>query len=168
MYEKNRFWAKKKAFLARKSALFLRYSHITPTFWAQTDPTQWDHKSPISWGNSGYLRFSGRLYQYWFDRLLKPDILSTDGNGLARGERCSLPKLHRLQFVFVFVFVFSRGAPPQSCNGCNRGSTVDRPSGKWLISQWKSSVWMINQHFDCRQSKTNVWMKIALNLKTFL
>ena len=47
-------------FLARKSAFFLRYTHITPIFWGQTNPTQWDHKSPISWGNSGYLWFSGR------------------------------------------------------------------------------------------------------------
>ena len=43
-----------------KICIFLRYTHITPIFWGQTDPTQWDHKSPISWGNSGYLRFSGR------------------------------------------------------------------------------------------------------------
>ena len=37
----------KGPFLARKSD-FLRYTHITPHFWAQTDPTQWDHKFPIS------------------------------------------------------------------------------------------------------------------------
>ena len=31
-----------------KICIFLRYTHITPIFWGQTDPTQWDHKSPIS------------------------------------------------------------------------------------------------------------------------
>ncbi len=31
-----------------KISLFLRYTHITPIFWGQTDPTQWDLKSPIS------------------------------------------------------------------------------------------------------------------------
>ena len=31
-----------------KISIFLRYTHITPIFWGQTDPTQWDHKSPIS------------------------------------------------------------------------------------------------------------------------
>ena len=36
-----------------KMSIFLRYTHITPLFWGQTDPTQWDLKSPISWGNSG-------------------------------------------------------------------------------------------------------------------
>ena len=36
-----------------KISIFLRYTHITPIFWGQTDPTQWDLKSPISWGNSG-------------------------------------------------------------------------------------------------------------------
>ena len=36
-----------------KIFIFLRYTHITPIFWGQTDPTQWDLKSPISWGNSG-------------------------------------------------------------------------------------------------------------------
>ena len=31
-----------------KICIFLRYTHITPIFWGQTNPTQWDHKSPIS------------------------------------------------------------------------------------------------------------------------
>ena len=31
-----------------KIFIFLRYTHITPIFWGQTDPTQWDLKSPIS------------------------------------------------------------------------------------------------------------------------
>merc|ERR1739846_133273 len=31
-----------------KIYIFLRYTHITPIFWGQTNPTQWDHKSPIS------------------------------------------------------------------------------------------------------------------------
>ena len=31
-----------------KISLFLRYTHIAPIFWGQTDPTQWDLKSPIS------------------------------------------------------------------------------------------------------------------------
>ena len=47
-----RFWP--------ENLIFLRYTHITPHFWAQTDPTRWDHKFPISWGNFGYLQFSGR------------------------------------------------------------------------------------------------------------
>ena len=34
---------------ARKSPFFLRYTHITPIFWGQTDPTKWDLKSPIFW-----------------------------------------------------------------------------------------------------------------------
>ena len=46
--------------LIMKICIFLRYTHITPLFWAQTDPTWWDHISPISWGNPIYLRFSGR------------------------------------------------------------------------------------------------------------
>ena len=37
---------------------FLRYTHITPVFWAQTDLTQWNHISHISRGNSGYLWMS--------------------------------------------------------------------------------------------------------------
>ena len=51
------------AFLAHfrpKNLFFLRYTHITPLFWARIDPTWWDHISPISWGNSGYLQFLGR------------------------------------------------------------------------------------------------------------
>ena len=43
-----------------KNLFFLRYTHITPLFWARIDPTWWDHISPISWGNSGYLQFLGR------------------------------------------------------------------------------------------------------------
>ena len=34
--------------LRPKNLHFLRYTHITPIFWGQTDPTQWDLKSPIS------------------------------------------------------------------------------------------------------------------------
>ena len=29
-------------------AVFLRYTHITPMFWGQTDPAQWNHNFPIS------------------------------------------------------------------------------------------------------------------------
>ena len=43
-----------------KYLIFLRYTHITPIFWAQMDLTQWDDTFPISWSNFGYLRFSGR------------------------------------------------------------------------------------------------------------
>ena len=34
--------------LRPKNLIFLRYTHITPIFWGQTDPTQRDLKSPIS------------------------------------------------------------------------------------------------------------------------
>ena len=54
------FCAGTKAHFWLKILLFLRYTHITPLYWAQTDPTRWDHISSISWGNFGYLRFSGR------------------------------------------------------------------------------------------------------------
>ena len=50
MSPKNWYWANKLHFWP-KNLLFLRYTHITPPFWARTDPTQWDHISPISWGN---------------------------------------------------------------------------------------------------------------------
>ena len=53
-------WAGPKAHFWLKILLFLRYTHITPIYWAQTDPTRWDHISSIAWGNFGYLRFSGR------------------------------------------------------------------------------------------------------------
>ena len=56
----NAGFGPKNCIFGPKFCIFLRYTHITPIFWGQTDPTQWDHKSPISWGNSGYLRFSGR------------------------------------------------------------------------------------------------------------
>ena len=32
----------------QKICFFLRYTHITPLFWARTDPTQWDHNFPTS------------------------------------------------------------------------------------------------------------------------
>ena len=38
----------KNCIFGPKFCIFLRYTHITPIFWGQTNPTQWDHKSPIS------------------------------------------------------------------------------------------------------------------------
>ena len=57
--KKKWFWSK-NSILARKSAFFLRRTHVTHLFRVQTDPTQWDHNFLISWGNYGQLQFSGR------------------------------------------------------------------------------------------------------------
>ena len=38
----------KNSIFGQKICFFLRYTHLTPLFWARTDPTQWDHISPIS------------------------------------------------------------------------------------------------------------------------
>ena len=59
-FRKKMDFGPKNCIFGPKFCIFLRYTHITPIFWGQTNPTQWDHKSPISWGNSGYLWFSGR------------------------------------------------------------------------------------------------------------
>ena len=63
----------KNSIFGQKICFFLRYTHITPLFWARTDPTQWDHNFPTSWGNSGYLRFSGKcLFDSSAGRFLAP------------------------------------------------------------------------------------------------
>ena len=69
-----------------KISIFLRYTHITPLFWARTDPTQWDHNFPTSWGNSGYPRFSGR----WpFGRSAGRFMAPIAQSGLSWGLKCS-------------------------------------------------------------------------------
>ena len=38
----------KNSIFGQKICFFLRYTHITPLFWARTDPTQRDHNFPTS------------------------------------------------------------------------------------------------------------------------
>ena len=79
-----------------------------------------------------------RKNQLDLTQVLMPDVLLMNDNCLARGRLS--PKLHRLQ------------------------SPVDRPSGKRGIGQWKTSVWMINQHFNWFQSKKKFEKNITQNL----
>ena len=41
-------FGQKNCIFGLKICFFLRYTNITPLFWARTDPTWWDHISPIS------------------------------------------------------------------------------------------------------------------------
>ena len=78
----------KDMFLAQnwpQNQIFLRYTHITYLFWAQTDSTQWDHKPPISWGNSEYLWFSGR---WSFGRSAGCFMAPIAQNGLFWAPKC--------------------------------------------------------------------------------
>ena len=47
-FPKKMDFGPKNCIFGPKFCIFLRYTHITPIFWGQTNPTQWDHKSPIS------------------------------------------------------------------------------------------------------------------------